>query len=73
MGEFHLVHWIVVFAAIVVSAIPWGYPLARLCRRAGKPTAVGWLAGTVGLFFLGPIVCVWWLAVSKWDPPEAKS
>src|SRR4029453_8835841 len=55
MGEFHLVHWIVVFAAIAVSTIPWGYPLARLCRRAGKPAAVGWLAGSVGLLFLGPI------------------
>ncbi|SEO64320.1 hypothetical protein SAMN02990966_02413 [Rhodospirillales bacterium URHD0017] len=73
MGEFLLVHWIAVFAAIVVSTIPWGYPLARLCRRAGKPATVGWLAGSIGLFFLGPIVCVWWLAVSRWDPPEAKS
>jgi hypothetical protein len=73
MGEFHLVHWIVVLAVIVVSILPWGYPLAVLCRRAGKPAAVGLLAGSVGLLFLGPIVCVWWLALSTWNPPETKS
>ena len=41
MGEFHLVHWIVVLGVIAVSIIPWGYPLSRLCRRAGKPPAIG--------------------------------
>jgi hypothetical protein len=72
MEEFHLVHWIVVLAVIVVSIIPWGYPLSRLCRRAGKPPAIGWIAGSIGLLFLfGPIWCVWWLAFSKWSPPES--
>ncbi|HYI05662.1 MAG TPA: hypothetical protein VD858_12290 [Reyranella sp.] len=73
MEEFHLVHWIVVLAVMVVAIIPWGYPLSRLCRRAGKPAVVGWLAGSVGVLFLGPIVCVWWLALSRWQPPETKS
>jgi hypothetical protein len=27
--------------------LAWGYPLSVLCRRAGKPPAAGWLAGTV--------------------------
>ena len=55
---------------IVTASIPWGYPLSRLCRRAGKAPAIGWIAGSIGVFFFGPIVCIWWLALSKWDPPE---
>ena len=71
MGEFHLVHWIAVLGVVAVSILPWGYPLSRLCRRAGKPAAVGWLAGSVGcLFLFGPIICIWWLALAKWQPPE---
>jgi len=73
MGEFHLVHWIAVLGVVAVSILPWGYPLSRLCRRAGKPPVVGWLAGSVGLLFLfGPIICIWWLALAKWQPPEAR-
>jgi len=74
MEQFHLVHWIVVLAVMAVSIIPWGYPLSLLCRRAGKLPAIGWIAGSVGVLFLfGPIWCVWWLAVSQWNPPETKS
>ena len=50
----------------------WGYPLAALCRRAGKPAAVGWIAGSIGVFFCGPLWCVWWLALSTWNPPPTK-
>ena len=70
MGELQLVHLIVVLGIIITSIIPWGYPLSRLCRRAGKAPAIGWMAGSIGVFFLGPIVCIWWLALSKWDPPQ---
>lgn len=72
MGEFHLVHLIVVLGIIITSILPWGYPLSRLCRRAGKAPAIGWIAGSIGIFFLGPIVCIWWLALSKWDPADPK-
>ena len=73
MEEFHLVHLDRRTRCHRRFHHPLGYPLSRLCRRAGKPAAVGWLAGSVGVFFLGPIVCVWWLALSQWHPPETNS
>jgi hypothetical protein len=72
MGEFHLVHWIVVLSVLAVLGSVWSYPLAVLCRRTGKPPAVAWFAGTVGFFFGGPMWCVWWLAFSDWNPPSSK-
>ncbi len=54
-------------------AVTWGYPLSILCRRAGKPAAVGWVAGTIGLVVCGPMFCVWWLAYSKWQPTATQS
>jgi hypothetical protein len=73
MSEFHLAHWIVVIGVLGVFALVWGYPLSVLCRRAGKPPAVGWVAGTVGIFFFGPLWCIWWLALSTWNAPQTKS
>lgn len=75
MDEFDLVHWIVVLGVIAVMAVIWGYPLSLVCRRAGKSPAIGWFAGSIGLysFGFGPIWCVWWLALSKWNPPQPKS
>jgi hypothetical protein len=70
MGEFHLLHWIVVLGVLAGTALIWGYPLAVLCRRAGKPTAVAWIAATIGAFFCGPLWCVWWLALSAWKAPQ---
>jgi len=73
MGEVYLVHWIVVISMLIVSAATWGYPLATLCRRAGKPTAVGWLAGTIGLLVAGPFWCIWWLALSRWKAAPSET
>ena len=67
MDKFYLTHWIVVFSVLAMMAVTWGYPLSILCRRAGKPAAVGWVAGTIGLVVCGPMFCVWWLAYSKWE------
>jgi len=72
MGEFNLWHWIVVLGLLALLVPIWGYPLAALCRRAGKPAAVGWIAGSLGIFFCGPLGCVWWLALSTWNPPPTK-
>jgi hypothetical protein len=60
-------HWLIVIFFMLV----WGYPLAAICRRAGKPASIGWLASTIGLFFGGPFWCLWWLALTAWDPPKA--
>lgn len=73
MEDSDLGNWIVVLSVIAVVTIIWGYPLSRLCRRAGKPPAIGWIAGSIGLYFFGPVWCVWWLAFSKWNPPATKS
>jgi hypothetical protein len=72
MGEFHLLHWVVVLGVLAGMGVVWSYPLAVLCRRAGKATGVAWVAGTVGLLFAGPLWCVWWLALSTWNPPPPK-
>lgn len=72
MSEFHLMHWMAVFAAIGIMATIWGYPLSILCRRAGKSPSIGWIAGSFGLFFCGPLLCAWWLALSRWNPPQAR-
>ena len=73
MEESDLEDWIVILSVIGVAAIIWGYPLSLLCRRAGKSPAIGWLAGSIGLYCCGPVWCVWWLALSKWTPPQPKS
>ncbi|CAN5871035.1 hypothetical protein BH11PSE3_BH11PSE3_08580 [soil metagenome] len=73
MGEFHLVHWIVVLSMITVACVVSGYPLAVLCRRTGKSAVIGWLAGTIGIFFCGPTLCLWWLAFSHWETVPAKA
>ncbi len=70
MEESGLMNWIVALGVIAVAAIIWGYPLSRICRRAGKSPAIGWMAGSIGLYFFGPVWCVWWLALSKWNPPQ---
>lgn len=62
MGSFSLWHWIVVLGVMALQ----GYPLAVICKKAGKPPAIGWIAGTIGLFLMGPLWCVWWLALSSW-------
>ena len=50
-----------------------GFPLARIARRAGHSPALGWLAGTIGLFVAGPLLFVWWLSFVKWPAaPDAK-
>ncbi|HZX84506.1 MAG TPA: hypothetical protein VFF19_13145 [Reyranella sp.] len=43
MEGMSLWHWLIV----IFLMLAWGYPLSVLCRRAGKPPAAGWLAGTV--------------------------
>ncbi len=73
MGEFYLMNWIVVLGALAALVFIWGYPLAILCRRAGKSTAPAWLAATIGLCVGGPIWCIWWLALSTWNTPPPKS
>jgi hypothetical protein len=73
MGEFHLLHWIVVLGVMAGVVFAWGYPLAVLCRRAGKPTAVAWIAASIGVFFWGPLLCVWWLALSTWRVPPPRA
>jgi len=73
MGEFHLVHWLVVLSVLAMMSVVWGYPLAVLCRRTGKSRTIGWLAGTLGMFFGGPMFCVWWLAFSNWKEAPPKS
>jgi hypothetical protein len=74
MGEFHLLHWVVVFGVLGALTFVWGYPLAILCRRAGKSTAVGWLAGSpLGVFIGGPLGCIWWLALSTSKAPPPRS
>jgi hypothetical protein len=72
MGEFILWNWIVVLGTFFGLIFVWGYPLSTICRRAGKPAAVGWVAGSIGLLFLGPLWCIWWLALTRWQPPETK-
>jgi hypothetical protein len=73
MGEFHLMHWIVVLGVLGALTFICGYPLAILCRRAGKSTAVGWLAGSpFGVLVGGPIGCIWWLALSTWNAPPPR-
>jgi hypothetical protein len=66
MGSFSLVHWVVVLGVLAGVVVLWGYPLAVLCRRAGKPTAPAWIAASIGLMFMGPLICIWWLALSTW-------
>jgi hypothetical protein len=73
VDKFYLTHWIAVFSVLGFMAVTWGYPLSILCRRAGKPAAIGWLAGTLGVLVLGPMLCVWWLAYSTWKPSPAQS
>jgi hypothetical protein len=50
MGSFSLWHWLIVIPLMLIGS----YPLAVVCRRAGKPAAVGWVAGTIGLPVGGP-------------------
>lgn len=63
MEGMSLWHWLIIIFLMLV----WGYPLSILCRRAGKPPGMGWLAGTVGLFVAGPFWCIWWLALTSWS------
>jgi hypothetical protein len=72
MGTFSLMHWIIVLGMLAVLVFVWGYPLAILCRRAGKPTAAAWIAGSIGLPFFGPLICIWWLALSSWTASPTK-
>src|SRR5260370_35321515 len=65
MGSFALLHWLIVILMMLV----WAYPLSVICRRAGQPAAVGWIAGTIGLFVLGPLWCIGWLALASWKAP----
>ena len=51
---------------VIFFMLAWSYPLAVICRRVGRSPAVGWIAGTVGLVVLGPLWCVWWLALTRW-------
>jgi hypothetical protein len=66
METFSLWHWTIVLAVMLI----WSFPLAQICKKAGKSQAVGWIAGTIGLFVLGPLWCVWWLALSSWGGPR---
>ena len=40
MEGMSLWHWLI----IIFMMLAWGYPLSVLCRRAGKPPGMGWLA-----------------------------
>jgi hypothetical protein len=51
---------------VIFFMVAWSYPLSVICRRAGRSPAIGWIAGTVGLPLLGPLWCVWWLALARW-------
>jgi hypothetical protein len=63
MEGMSLWHWLIVIFLMLV----WSNPLSVICRRAGKPAAIGWLAGTVGLLVAGPFSCIWWLALTSWN------
>ncbi len=69
MGSFSAFHWLIAVALMLI----WGYPLAAICRKAGKPAAAGWLFGTIGLLVGGPFWCMWWLALSSWQKGAAPS
>jgi len=62
-GSFSLLHWIIV----LLLMLAWSYPLAAICKKAGKPAATGWILGTIGLLVGGPFWCIWWLALSSWN------
>jgi hypothetical protein len=62
MGSFSPLHWIIVLGVMFLT----GWPLARIAKRTSHSAVWGWIAGTIGLFFLGPLVFVWWIALAKW-------
>jgi hypothetical protein len=66
MATFSVWHALILLWMMVVS----GYPLARLARRTGYSPALGWLAGTVGLFIAGPVLFIWWLSFAKWPAAQ---
>jgi hypothetical protein len=69
VGSFSLWHWLIIIFLMLI----WSYPLAVICRRAGKPAAIGWIAGTIGLPIGGLFWCIWWLALTSWEGRPEKS
>jgi hypothetical protein len=54
VGTFSVWHWIVVLGVMLI----WSYPLAMICKKAGKAHAVGRITGKIGLLVLGPLWCI---------------
>ncbi len=67
MGSFSPLHWIIVLGAMFLI----GWPRAKISKRTGHSAAWGWIAGTIGLFFFGPLIFAWWIALAHWPASQA--